>query len=117
MNWAAIFRKNVNGIYFSDVVITSAAFIVSAALISLERSLLICFLVGTVSVAINMKWRLRSQAWFWLIILLFATANALIIFTIPMPHEFKAAAGFTPLVIVEGMVLLGVISSIERRKR
>lgn len=117
MNFGALFRKNHNGIYLSDVVITLGAFIAASFIFSLERSLLMCFLVGSLSVILNLKWHLRAAAWFWLILGLFFLANATLIFTIPMPREFKVAAAFAPLVIVEGMALLGIISLIERRMK
>ena len=115
MNWSGFFRKNHSGIYLSDVVLTLLSFIASSFFVSLERSLLICFLVGGISVILNLKWHLRGKRWFWIILGVFLIINALLIFGAPMPQEFKIAAAFAPLVIAEGLALLGIISFVERR--
>lgn len=117
MGYGDLFRKQYNGIYLSDVVIPVVSFAAAAFVFSLERALLIGFLIGSLSVVMNMKWHLRSASWFWLILTLFFVLNAVLIFAIPMPREFKMAAAFTPLVILEGLALLGIIGLIERRMK
>lgn len=117
MRFADLFRKNHNGIYLSDVVVTALVFIAASLFFSLERALLLCFLVGSLNVVLNIKWHLRALSWFWFILALFFLVNAILIFTIPMPEEFKMAAAFAPLVIAEGIALLGIIGLVERRAR
>lgn len=115
MNLAPFFRKNYNGIFLSDVLLTLGSFVVSSVVFTLERSLLICFLVGALSVVINMKWNLRWKAWFWLILSLFFIAHVIVIFSVPIPRGFKMAAAFAPVVILEGLAILGIIGLIEKR--
>lgn len=111
----ALLRKNYNGIFLSDVIFTIGSFILSSMFFSLEKSLLICFVIGAISVVINMKWNLRWEPWFWATLFIFFSSHMVLIFSIPMPQEFKMAAAFAPIVIAEGLVLLGIIGFIEKR--
>lgn len=115
MKFLSIFRMKYNDIYLSDVVIVLGVFISSSIFFSLERSFLLCLLALVVNVSINMKWHLRKRAWFWLILSIFFIGHLILIFSIPMPREFKMAAAFAPVVVVEGLALLGIIGLIERR--
>jgi hypothetical protein len=116
MDAASLLRVNYRGIYASDILVPIATFIMSSFFTSLEKSLLICFLCGSVSVVLNLKWNLRKLWWFWIIISAFVIMNSLAIYYVSLPSAFKMAAAFAPLVILEGLILLGFIGLVERRR-
>ncbi|HXG82051.1 MAG TPA: hypothetical protein VNJ05_09650 [Sphingomicrobium sp.] len=116
MKFSHFLRKNYNGVYLLDVLLALATFIILDTFFSDEITLLLCFLVGICVVTIHMKWHLRRRAWFWSILTLFALGHVILILSVAMPQEFKIAVAFAPLVILEGLALIGIIGLIEHRK-
>src|SRR5918995_5796360 len=112
---SSIFDRQFRGIYLMDVAVTLLSFIVCARFFSPERALLLSFLFAGLAVVAHIKWRLRSAAWFWAVLAIFGAPLLLLILLVPLPDQFRAAAGFAPVVILLGMSLLGVIGAIERR--
>jgi hypothetical protein len=62
------------------------------------------------------KWKLRTKPWFWAVMLFFALIHMAIIFAVPWANEDYPIYVLFPFAIVDGGVLIYLLSHFEHRR-
>lgn len=93
-------------------------FTVVALSSTLEKALLAATVFGAVWVAVTQRWQNWRRAGFWGLVGLFALANALVIWVLPVVGPFKSALEVSyPIGVAEGFLLYWLLGRLQPNTR
>jgi hypothetical protein len=73
-----------------------------------------CIGLGTILLAIRIRWDLRKHFWFWGVIVLVFVLHIPLFLFLRWPHGWTPAVAILPIALMDCLIILGAIHLIER---
>ena len=70
--------------------------------------------IGMISLAIALRWSLRTQVWFWVVIALVLALHVLLLLEVNWPHFKINRITLLPIGVADLLVVLGIIQFVEK---
>ncbi|WP_339915167.1 hypothetical protein [uncultured Brevundimonas sp.] len=107
--------KRLKRFYVVDIVVPGFVFVVGGSIFGMERGFLLAVTALMVTVIMHEFWHLKSRIWFAAFMASVAVIHVSAVFIIDLPNKFDATALFIPIVVAEGVLLLFIVSAVEKR--
>lgn len=98
--------------------VVASTFVAVSLVSTLEKALLAGTVSAAIWVAVSERWQERARQGFWILVGLFALANAIAIWSLPVLHRFRSGLAISyPVGIAEGFLLYWLLGRLKSEGR